>query len=49
MAPFPLGNARRLGSTGPGVDVGTGKRRWVPYSMTVGVPVTVQPGTVTAA
>ena len=24
-----------------------GKRRWVPYSITVGVPVTVQPGTVT--
>ena len=27
--------------------VGHGKRRGVPYSMTVGVPVTVQPGTVT--
>ncbi len=49
MALSPLGNASRPGSTGPGDAVGTGKRRWVPYSITVGVPVCVQPGTVTAA
>ena len=49
MAPFWLGNARKLGRTGPGVAVGTGKRRSVPYLMTVGVPVSVQPGMVTEA
>src|SRR5436853_7751208 len=42
-----LGNPRNAGNVGPGEEVGHGKRRWVSYSMTVGVPVTVQPGTVT--
>src|SRR5829696_2846493 len=46
-AQFELGNPRNAGKVGPGEEVGDGKRRRVPYSMTVGVPVTVQPGTVT--
>src|SRR5215208_3458836 len=46
-AQFALGNPRNAGKVGPGDAVGHGNRRRVPYSMTVGVPVTVQPGTVT--
>ena len=44
---FELGNPRNAGRVGPGDANGDGKRRRVPYWMTVGVPVTVQPGTVT--
>ena len=44
---FKLGNPRNAGRVGNGVDNPNGKRRKVPYSITVGVPVTVQPGTVT--
>src|SRR6476620_8878035 len=41
------GKPRNAGKVGPGDDVGHGNRRSVPYSMTVGVPVTVHPGSVT--
>src|SRR5436190_23096354 len=44
---FRLGNPRNAGRGGNGVGNPNGKRRRVPYSITVGVPVTVQPGTVT--
>ena len=46
-AHFAVGNPRNAGRVGPGLGSGHGRRRGVPYSMTVGVPVTVQPGTVT--
>jgi hypothetical protein len=46
-AQFALGNPRNAGRVGPGDPNGHGNRRRVPYSITVGVPVTVQPGTVT--
>src|SRR3954452_20258294 len=42
-----LGKPRNAGRVGPGVPSGHGSRRDVPYSITVGVPVTVHPGTVT--
>src|SRR6476620_10768958 len=42
-----VGNPRNAGSVGPGDPSGHGKRTLVLYWMTVGVPVTVQPGMVT--
>jgi hypothetical protein len=41
------GKPRNAGSVGPIAPKNPGSRRSVPYWITVGVPVTVQPGTVT--